>query len=182
MQNMVEKSFTLHQVKSKTGATPEMKMETPAEIKAQLAVVIGGLKGLPGAMLPILHAIQDKIGYIPSDVVPMIADQLNLSRAEVHGVVSFYHHFRQQPAGRHVVQICRAEACQARGSAQLETHAKLALGCDFHGTTSDSAFTLEPVYCLGQCASGPNIMIDDELYARVSADKFNRLVQAKRGA
>ena len=181
-QNKMEKMFTLHQVKSNTGTKPGIKTETSAEIKAQVAAVIDGLKGLPGAMLPILHGIQDTVGYIPSDVVPLIADRLNLSRAEVHGVISFYHHFRQQPAGRHVVQICRAEACQARGSAQLETHAKLALGCDFHGTTSDSAFTLEPVYCLGQCASGPNIMIDDELYARVSADKFNRLVQAKRGA
>ena len=179
-QNILEKSFTLHQVKPKTGTKTET--ETPADIKAQLAAVIGGLKGLPGAMLPILHAIQDAVGYIPADVVPLIADQLNLSRAEVHGVISFYHHFRQQPAGRHVVQICRAEACQARGSEQLEAHDKLALGCDFHGTTSDGQFTLEPVYCLGQCACGPNITIDDDLHARVSSDKFNRLVQAKRGA
>jgi len=147
-----------------------------------VASILAARKTMPGAMLPILHEIQEKIGYIPPDVIPQIAEQLNLSRAEVHGVVTYYHFFRQHPAGKHVVQICRAEACQARGSAQLETHAKLALGCDFHGTTSDSAFTLEPVYCLGQCASGPNIMIDDELYARVSADKFNRLVQAKRGA
>ena len=179
-QNIVEKSFTLHHVKPKSG--PKAETETSAEIKAQLAAVIDGLKGLPGALLPILHAIQDAVGYVPADVVPLIADKLNLSRAEVHGVISFYHHFRQQPAGRHVVQICRAEACQARGSEQLEAHAKLALGCDFHGTTSDGQFTLEPVYCLGQCACGPNIMIDDDLHARVSSDKFNRLVQAKRGA
>jgi formate dehydrogenase subunit gamma len=112
----------------------------------------------------------------------LIAEQLNLSRAEVHGVISFYHHFRQQPAGRHLVQICRAEACQARGSAALEAHAKAALGCDFHGTSSDGQFTLEPVYCLGQCACGPSMLIDDDLHARVSNDKFNKLVRAKRGA
>jgi formate dehydrogenase subunit gamma len=111
----------------------------------------------------------------------LIAQELNLSRAEVHGVISFYHYFRQQPGGRHVVQICRAEACQARGSAALEAHAKALLDCDFHGTTGDGQFSLEPVYCLGQCACGPAIMIDDELHARVSHGKLDRLLQAKRG-
>jgi len=147
----------------------------------QVKSIIQKYQALPGAMLPVLHAIQDALGYVPSSTVPLIAEQLNLSRAEVHGVISFYHHFRQQPAGRHVVQICRAEACQARGSAALEAHAKAALGCDFHGTSSDGQFTLEPVYCLGQCACGPSMLIDDDLHARVSNDKFNRLVRAKRG-
>ncbi|MQR00126.1 formate dehydrogenase subunit gamma [Glaciimonas soli] len=158
-----------------------METVSSAAVLAQVAAIVSAHKTMPGAMLPILHQIQDAVGYIPSDAVPLIADQLNLSRAEVHGVISFYHHFRQQPAGKHVVQICRAEACQAVGSEKLAEHAKLALGCDFHNTTSDGQFTLEPVYCLGQCACGPNIMIDDDLYARVSADKFNRLVAAKRG-
>ena len=147
----------------------------------QVKSIIQKYQALPGAMLPVLHAIQDALGYVPSSTVPLIAEQLNLSRAEVHGVISFYHHFRQQPAGRHVVQICRAEACQARGSAALEAHAKAALGCDFHGTSSDGQFTLEPVYCLGQCACGPSMLIDDDLHARVSNDKFNKLVRAKRG-
>ncbi|SFD33526.1 formate dehydrogenase subunit gamma [Collimonas sp. OK412] len=147
----------------------------------QVKSIIQKYQALPGAMLPVLHAIQDALGYVPSSTVPLIAEQLNLSRAEVHGVISFYHHFRQQPAGRHLVQICRAEACQARGSAALEAHAKAALGCDFHGTSSDGQFTLEPVYCLGQCACGPSMLIDDDLHARVSNDKFNKLVRAKRG-
>ena len=179
-QSMTEKTFPLHLINAKTGAKVDLKPAISAEIKARVAAIIGELKGLPGAMLPILHAIQDAVGYVPSDVVPMIADQLNLSRAEVHGVISYYHHFRQHPAGKHVVQICRAEACQSRGSERLEAHAKAALGCDYHGTTTDKQFTLEAVYCLGHCASGPNIMIGDDLYARVSTDKFNRLVQARR--
>jgi formate dehydrogenase subunit gamma len=148
----------------------------------QVKSIIQKYQAMPGAMLPVLHAIQDALGYIPPSVVPLIADQLNLSRAEVHGVISFYHHFRQQPAGRHIVQLCRAEACQALGADALAAHVKAALGCDFHGTSSDGEFTLEPVYCLGQCACGPNMQIDDDLYARVSNDKFNKLVRAKRGA
>ncbi len=143
--------------------------------------IIQEFKTLPGAMLPVLHAIQDALGHVPPSAVPLIADELNLSRAEVHGVISFYHHFRQQPAGRHIVQICRAEACQAVGADALAAHAKAALGCDFHGTSSDGQFTLEPVYCLGQCACGPNMQIDDDLHARVSNDKFNRALRAKRG-
>jgi formate dehydrogenase subunit gamma len=148
----------------------------------QVKSIIQKYQAMPGAMLPVLHAIQDALGYIPPSTVPLIADQLNLSRAEVHGVISFYHYFRQQPAGRHIVQLCRAEACQAMGADALAEHAKAALGCDFHGTSSDGEFTLEPVYCLGQCACGPNMQIDDDLHARVSNDKFNRLLRAKRGA
>ncbi|MGS0742153.1 formate dehydrogenase subunit gamma [Glaciimonas sp. GG7] len=185
-QSITQKTFMLHQVKPDTGVKVPSKVaikpETSAENKAQVAAIIVELKTMPGAMLPILHAIQEAVGYVPSDIVPLIAEQLNVSRAEVHGVISYYHHFRQHPAGKHVVQICRAEACQARGSEHLEAHAKQALGCDYHGTTSDQQFTLEPVYCLGQCASGPNIMIGDDIYARVSTDKFNRLLQARRGA
>lgn len=144
--------------------------------------VIAARKALPGAMLPILHGIQDAVGFVPADAVPMIADALNVSRAEVHGVISFYHHFRQQPAGRHVVQVCRAEACQAVGVETLARQAEKALGCAFHETTSDGEFTLESVYCLGLCACGPNIVIDGELHARVDAVKLDRLLQAKRGA
>ena len=150
--------------------------------EARILAIIAGQKNLAGPMLPVLHAIQDALGYIPAEAVPLIALELNLSRAEVHGVISYYHHFRQHPAGRHVVQICRAEACQARGCDALVAHAQTALGCGFHETTADGQFTLEPVFCLGQCASGPNIMLDDKLYARVTDDKLNRLLDAKRGA
>jgi formate dehydrogenase subunit gamma len=144
--------------------------------------IIAERKGMAGAMLPILHGIQEKVGYVPADAVPMIASELNVSRAEVHGVISFYHFFRQQPAGKHVVQVCRAEACQARGAEALAAQVQQQLGCGFHETTADGLFTLEPVYCLGQCACGPNITIDDDLHARVGSEKFRRLMQAKRGA
>ena len=136
---------------------------------------------MPGAMLPILHGIQDAVGYIPSDAVAMIADGLNVSRAEVHGVITYYHHFRQEPAGKRLVQICRAEACQARGADALVAHAKAALGCDFHQTTADGELTLEPAYCLGQCAVGPNMTIGNELHARITPEKFDALTNAKRG-
>ncbi|HWX01733.1 formate dehydrogenase subunit gamma [Collimonas sp.] len=162
-------------------SVPQAVPSDPSVDLNQVRSIIQEFKMLPGAMLPVLHAIQDALGYVPPSVVPLIADELNLSRAEVHGVISFYHHFRQQPAGRHIVQICRAEACQAVGADALVAHAKAALGCDFHGTSSDGQFTLEPVYCLGQCACGPNMQIDDDLHARVSSDKFNRLLRAKRG-
>jgi formate dehydrogenase subunit gamma len=143
--------------------------------------IIAARRTLPGAMLPILHAIQEEIGYIPSEVVPLIADQLNLSRAEVHGVITYYHFFRQHPAGRHVVQICRAEACQSNGGNALAEHAKSALACDFHATTQDGQFTLEPVYCLGQCGCAPAMMLGDDIYARVTPEKFDQLVSARRG-
>lgn len=143
---------------------------------------IASKRSMRGALLPVLHDIQDALGYIPPESVPMIADELNLSRAEVHGVITYYHHFRQHPAGRHVVQICRAEACQARGADALAAHARQALGCDFHQTTPDGAVTLEPVYCLGHCAVGPNIAIGDELHARITPQRFEVLINAKRGA
>jgi len=138
------------------------------------------LKDLPGALLPIFHAVQEALGYVPKDAVPLIARQLNLSLAEVHGTLSFYHYFRKEPAGRHVVHLCRAEACQAVGAVELEAHAKQTLGIDFHGTTIDGAISLEPVYCLGNCALGPSVMIDDELKGRVSAQRFDALMDGCR--
>jgi formate dehydrogenase subunit gamma len=133
-----------------------------------------------GALLPILHAIQSVEGYVPADVVPRIADALNLSRAEVHGVISYYHHFRQKPAGKVVVQICRAEACQAVGADAFAQEAVKALGCDFHETSKDGAITLEPVYCLGQCACGPSAMINDDVHARMTIDRLKTLVERAR--
>jgi formate dehydrogenase subunit gamma len=117
---------------------------------------------------------------VPKDAVPLIAKELNLSVAEVHGVVSFYHYFLQERPGRQVMHLCRAEACQALGSAALEAHAKAKLGIDFHGTTRDGAITLEPVYCLGNCALGPSLMIDHQLHGRVTAERFDALVSQSR--
>ena len=129
----------------------------------------------PGALLPILHAVQHKVGYVPEESVPVIAQALNLSRAEVHGVVSFYHEFRTRPPGRHVVYMCRAEACQSMGAEALVEHAKARLGVDFHGTTADGSITLEPIYCLGNCALSPAMLVDGELHGRVTPERFNEI-------
>ena len=144
--------------------------------------VLVSRKQMPGALLPILHDIQDAIGYIPAEAVGDIARELNLSRAEVHGVVSYYHHFRAEPAGRHVLQICRAESCQSMGGEQLWSHACAHLGCDADkaGTTADGVFTVEPVYCLGLCASSPAMALGDKVHARVDPEKFDRLVAKAR--
>ncbi len=135
-----------------------------------------------GALLPILHALQSEHGHVPADAVPLIADRLNLSRAEVHGVISYYHHFREAPAGKVVVQLCRAEACQSVGAEALAEHARQSLGIDFHQTTPDGAVTLEPVYCLGHCACGPSMMVGDDVHARVSPQRFDALVSRARSA
>lgn len=138
-------------------------------------------RGRPGGLMPILHAVQDALGYVPGEAVPLIAHDLNLTRAEVHGVISFYHHFRSHAPGRRVVQICRAEACQALGARALEAHAKQSLGIDFHETTADGAITLEAVYCLGNCGCGPSVLIgDDELHARVTPETFDALMRKAR--
>ena len=134
-------------------------------------------KDRPGGLLPLLHDIQDRLGHVPQDALPEIAKALNLSRAEVHGVVTFYHHFRSEKPGKQVVRICRAEACQAMGANELVAHAKKTLGVDFHGTTEDGRFTLEAVYCLGNCACSPAIMIDDDLHGRVTPGRFDELVK-----
>lgn len=134
----------------------------------------------PGALLPILHAIQDELGWLPAEAVPEIASALNLSRAEVHGVISFYHHFRTTPPGRHVVEVCRGESCQAKGGRALEAHAKHRLGVDFHATTDDRAVSLDAVYCLGNCACSPAIRVDDEILGRVDAERFDEVVAELR--
>lgn len=135
---------------------------------------------MPGPLLPLLHAVQEELGFIPAAAVPRIASGLNLSRAEVHGVISFYHYFRQHPPGRHVVQVCRAEACQAVHCAATEAHARETLGVDYHGTSADGQFTLEAVYCLGNCAAGPSVMVDDKLYGRVTPERLDQILQQWR--
>ena len=135
-------------------------------------------RALKGPMLPILNAVQDHFGYIPRHAVGVIAEQLNLSRADVHGVISFYHLYRDKPGGKHTIYLCRAEACQSMGGRELGEQIKQALGVDWHGTTADGRFTLEPIYCLGNCACAPALMIDETLHARVSPQSFARLVEA----
>lgn len=136
---------------------------------------------LEGPLLPILHAVQAEFGFIPGDVVQIIADDLNISRAEVHGVITFYHDFRDAPAGKHVVKICRAEACQAVGGNVLSERAFEKLGVGWHGTTPNGNVTLEPVYCLGLCACGPAAMIDGKVVGRVDTAKLDKLL-AEAGA
>ncbi|HEV2674854.1 MAG TPA: formate dehydrogenase subunit gamma [Aliidongia sp.] len=138
--------------------------------------VIDGLKHLQGATLPILHALQARFGCVDAAAVPLIADALNLSRAEIHGVISFYHDFRDAPAGAHVVKLCRAEACQSMGCRDLERHAKARLGVAMGATMADRRVTLEAVYCLGNCALSPAVMIDGELHGRVDAARFDELM------
>jgi formate dehydrogenase subunit gamma len=139
------------------------------------------LKDKPGALLPILHGVQEELGYIPESAIPLIANVLNLTRAEVHGVVTFYHDFRREPPGRHVIRICQAESCQAAGSDALTAFAKKRLGVDFHQTTADRTCTLEPVYCLGNCALSPSVMMDKEVFGRVSQERFDDiLAEAKQ--
>jgi formate dehydrogenase subunit gamma len=135
-------------------------------------------KGTPGGLMPALHDIQDRFGHIPAAAVPAIADEFNLSRAEVHGVITYYHHFRSEPPGRHLLQVCRAEACQAMGADALLAHAQQRLGCGLHGTSADGAFTLEAAYCLGLCASSPALMVGEEVHARMTAPKLDALIDA----
>jgi len=123
-----------------------------------------------GALLPLLHAIQDKFGYIPKSAVTPISKALSLSEAEVHGVITYYHYFRYDAPGRHIVQICRAESCQACGSDELLAVAQDILGCSLHQKSRSGLITLEPVYCLGLCASSPAIQVDNKLHARVSIE------------
>ncbi len=152
----------------------------PAEPLAAARAALARHAGTPGALLPILHDVQDALGHVPASVVPEIAAALNLSRAEVHGVITYYHHFRAQPAGRCVVQVCRAESCQAMGAEALLTHAQQHLGCALHGQTADAAFTLEPVCCLGLCALSPAVIIGDTPHARVTPAAFDALIADAR--
>lgn len=161
----------------------------PAAFDEAVTRAVGELGHRPGALLPILHAVQDALGFVPSEAVPRIATALNLSRAEVHGVVTYYHHFRSDPPARHAVQVCRAEACRSMGAEALWAHAGARLGCgsgaiealaDAHARTSaDGEYSLEPVFCLGLCASAPAVVIDGRLHARVDPPRFDRLLASR---
>jgi formate dehydrogenase subunit gamma len=131
----------------------------------------------PAQLIEILHEIQGRLGYVPEGATQQLANALNLSRAEVHGVISFYHDFRREPAGRHIVRVCRAEACQSVGCEALAQHAEASLGIGFGETRGDGKATLEVVYCLGNCALGPSVMIDGDLHGRVDAARFDALMK-----
>lgn len=138
--------------------------------------LIQGLQHLPGALLPILHALQDEFGYIDRAAVPLIAEALNLSKAEVYGTISFYHDFRLAPPGRHVLKMCRAEACQSMGCEKVIDHVEKRLNAQLGETTADGAFTLDAVYCLGNCALSPAVMLDGKPYGRVSPQVADFLI------
>ena len=127
-------------------------------------------------LLPLLHALQDRLGYVPPHLVQPIAQHFNLSRAEVHGVITFYHDFRSEAPARCVVKLCRAEACQSMGGERLLAHAQQALGCGLHGHSADGSFALEPVYCLGLCASAPAMTVDENVFARVTPARFDAVL------
>lgn len=151
-------------------------LPSSAQDLATVSALIADFRDQPGALLPLLHAVQDAIGHVPDDAVPAIARALNLSRAEVHGVITYYHFFRREAPGRQVVQICRAEACQACGAEELLAMAERVMGCERHSTRTDGAVSLEPVYCLGLCASSPAMQIGDKLHARVTPQRLQALL------
>lgn len=152
------------------------------DVSKRIDLHIRAHEHVTAGMLPLMHAIQDDIGYIPEDAYPAIAKAMAMSVAEVHGFVSFYHHFRTHPVGKKVVQVCRAESCQAMGSETLEAELKAKLGVDYHETTADGEVTLLPVYCLGHCACSPAVMIDEDVHARVNADQVMQLIsEVKHG-
>jgi formate dehydrogenase subunit gamma len=137
-------------------------------------------KNMPGALLPILHALQEEFGYVDASVVPVIADALNLSRADVHGTMSFYHDFRHHSPGKHVLKMCRAESCQSMGCDAVIEHVEKRLGAKLGETTADGSFTLDAVYCLGNCSLSPAVMLDGKPYGRVSAQVADFLIDDAR--
>lgn len=143
----------------------------------RIAEILEAHRGLEGPLLPILHAIQEAFGHVPEAAVPQIAKALTMSKAEVHGVISFYHDFRKAPAGRHVLKLCRAEACQTMGADAVAAQIKKALGIDWHETTPDGRVTLEPVFCLGLCACGPSAMVDGRLVGRCDASVLEEVAK-----
>ena len=157
-----------------------MHLDAPAPSEEEIREVVAPLSSLEGPLLPMLHALQETWGFVPQAAVPVLADVLNLGRAEVHGVISFYHDFRSQPAGRHVLKICRAEACQSMGADALAEQVRAALGLDWHETTPDGRLTLEPVFCLGLCACAPAALVDGRVVGRVDETRLEALLTEVR--
>lgn len=150
------------------------------QIEARAKAVIAEHIEREGPLLPILHGMQEEFGCVPKETLPVIAEALNLSRAEVHGVMTFYHDFREEPAGRHVIKLCRAEACQSVGGDAIAARLQQLLGISFNQTTADGAVTLEPVYCLGFCACAPAALVDGEPVGRLDEDRLAELVAEVR--
>ena len=140
--------------------------------------IIAGFAATEGASMPILHALQAVFGCVPLEAEPLVAAALNISRAEVHGIVTFYHDFRRQPPGRHMLHVCRAEACQSVGGEAVDAHIRKTLEVDWHGTTEDGAVTLEPVFCLGLCASGPSALLDGKPIGRLNKARVDRMLES----
>lgn len=145
-------------------------------VRERLAPLLERWKGVPGGLMPLLHDAQAEFGYVPPEAIPAIARAFDLSRAEVHGVVTFYHDFRLTPPPRHRIQICQAESCQAMGSRALTAHVESRLGCDVGEERADGMWSVEPIYCLGLCAMSPSLMLDGEVHARVTAERVDQII------
>lgn len=153
---------------------------TPEQITQATATIARDFADLPGGLLPILHRLQDHFGFVPQEAVAVVARALQLSRAEVHGVISFYHHFRTSAPGRRTLYVCRSEACQAMGGKAIEEQARKTLGVDWHGTSADRSISLEPIYCLGNCACAPSVMLDEQVIGRVTPSSLDKLIDTAR--
>jgi formate dehydrogenase subunit gamma len=151
-----------------------------AAISARVAEIVTAHQGMEGPLLPILHEVQAAFGHVPQAALPQIAEALRMTRAEVHGVMTFYHDFRAAPAGKHVLKLCRAEACQSMGADRVAAHAQARLGVDWHETTPDGRVTLEPVFCLGLCACAPAAMVDGRVVGRVDEARVDALIAEVR--
>lgn len=141
---------------------------------------VAALQHKPGALSTHIARHTRRVGYVPEGAVPIIAEMLQQTRADIHGVITFYHHFRTHPSGSNLLEVCRAEACQARGGRALERHVQERLSVGYHDTTADNEFTLVPVYCLGNCACGPSIRVNNDIIGRVTPQKFDQLVDASQ--
>ena len=150
------------------------------DLSARVAEILDEHQGVEGPLLPILHAVQEAYGHVPAPALEQIAKALDITKAEIWGVMTFYHDFRQEPAGRNVLKLCRAESCQARGADRLAAHAQSRLGVDWHQTTPDGRVTLEPVFCLGLCASGPAALVNGKVVARLDEERLDRITGGLR--
>ena len=147
---------------------------------AEASAIVAARSHEKGAALPILHDLMARYGYVDKTIVPVLADALNLSRAEIHGTITFYHDFKDHPPGRRTIKVCRAEACQSRGAFAVADELKRELGIDWHGTTADGAITIEPVYCLGLCACAPAALLDEEPIGNLSVGTVDTLIAEAR--
>lgn len=152
-------------------------MSFTKESAEKIQNLIAKFQDKPGALLPLMHGIQDALGFVPEEAYPLISKAYQLSIAEIHGFVTFYHHFRRKPSGKNILHICRAESCQSMGAEKIEQYCKDKLDIDYHDTTSDGAITLEPIYCLGNCACSPAVMINEKVLGRVTPNMIDKIIE-----